>query len=162
MNKLSLDYQSRFKGKLLYDNEFLKSGAIDPDVQVHDEAERHPLSSAGSCINVLGSLTFKPIELTNFLNSFGLNINQVIKFPTGANIGGRVYQDKGYVIFEWVGPLSSPINEVGGKRGSRRTSIDAYVLAEIEGKLTQLLIEWKFTEGLSRPLELERFSGLQY
>ncbi len=65
------------------------------------------------------------------------------------------------MIFEWVGPQTSPINEKGGGRGFNRTSVDAFVIAKIHGKITQLLIEWKFTEGKSRPLTLEKFSGLR-
>ena len=77
------------------------------------------------------------------------------KFPTNCNVGGRTYSDRGHVVFEWVGPQKSPINERGGGRGYLRTSIDAYVIAKINGKIMQLLIEWKFTEGKSRAIALE-------
>ncbi len=90
---------------------------------------------------------------------FGLNMDEIYEFPCGANVGGRIYKDKGYAVFEWIGPQDSPINEKGGGRGSNRTSIDAFVIAKIDGRITQILIEWKFTEGKSRPLALGKFSG---
>lgn len=48
---------------------------------------------------------------------------------------------------------------MGGSLGHQRTSRYDYIIARINGKIAQLLIEWKFTEGQSRPLALERFSG---
>ncbi len=157
MSKLDLTYQNCFKDNLIFDPRIFQN--IDPVAKLHDETMGHPLSSAASCLNVLGSLQFHPDELKQYLNTFGLNITRLVEFPTRADVGGRVYNDKGYVVFEWIGPKKSPINEVGGGRGQRRTSVDAYIIAEIDNKITQLLIEWKFTEGISRPIALERFSG---
>ena len=59
----------------------------------------------------------------------------------------------------WIGPLRSPINERGGGRGFGRTSADAFLLGPIAGQVTQILVEWKFTEGVNRPLTLGRFCG---
>lgn len=157
MNKLTLEHQKQFSSRLLFDPSVLDR--IDRMVKVHEEAGGNPLSSAAACLNVIGSLSTDPKGLKKFLESFGLVIEELYEFPTGAELGGRVYQDRGYAIFEWVGPRKSPINEVGGGRGQRRTSVDAFVLARIGGKTTQLLIEWKFTEGQSRPLSLGRFCG---
>jgi hypothetical protein len=157
MDKLSLNFQERFMEKLIFDESILN--CIDPSVKLHQETLRHPLSSSASCINVLGSMIYQPLELKNFLNNFGLKITKLFPFPSGANIGGQSYIDKGYIVFEWIGPKISPINEKAGGRGFQRTSIDAFIIAEIEGKITQLLIEWKFTEGKSRPLVLEKFAG---
>ena len=159
MDKLTIEFQNQFKGKLIYDESVFYN--VDSHVKLHDETKGHPLSSAAACINVLGSLMFKPEELINFLNHFGLEIEMLYEFPTNANVGGRNYSDKGYVVFEWIGPQESPINEKGGGRGLQRTSVDAFVIAKIKGKITQLLIEWKFTEGKSRPLTLEKFSGFR-
>ena len=116
------------------------SDLIDPKVKLHNETLRHPLSSSASCINVLGSMINEPEELKDYLNNFGLNITRLIQFPTGANVGGEIYNDKGYIVFEWIGPKISPINEIGGGRGFQRTSIDAFVIAEIEGKITSFLL----------------------
>jgi len=157
MDKLSLDYQKRFGDKLIFDQGVFEN--IDSQAKLHGETKDNPLSSAASCLNVLGSLMNEPEELKSFLNHFNLDIETIIKFPSNSDVGGRIYKDKGYVVFEWIGPKKSPINEEGGGRGQNRTSIDAYVIAKIKGKITQLLIEWKFTEGKSRPLALERFSG---
>jgi hypothetical protein len=159
MDKLSYDFQNTYREKNIYDSAVFSH--IGKSVQIHGEARNNPLSSAASCLNVLGSMAQMPDDLLPYLNSFGLNIQKLIPFPTKTNVGEEIYNDTGYVIFEWIGPKVSPINEKGGGRGLNRTSIDAYVLAVIDGKITQLIIEWKFTEGKSRPLALERFSGLR-
>ena len=159
MDKLCKEFQNAYLGKNIYDSAVFNH--IAKSVNIHGEARKNPLSSAASCLNVLGSIAQKPDNLLPYLNSFGLNIQKLIPFPTGAKVGGEIYKDTGYVIFEWIGPKESPINERGGGRGLNRTSIDAYTLAMIDGKVTQLVIEWKFTEGKSRPLALERFSGLR-
>ncbi|MBW6491491.1 MAG: hypothetical protein K0B15_09905 [Lentimicrobium sp.] len=159
MNKLTIEFQAQFHDRLIYDPTILN--CIDPVVKLHDETLGNPLSSSAACLNVLGSLLHRPEELINFLNQFGLEIETIYEFPGNCVIGGRTYSDNGYVIFEWVGPQTSPINEKGGGRGFNRTSVDAFVIAKIKGKVTQLLIEWKFTEGKSRPLTLDKFSGLR-
>jgi hypothetical protein len=159
VDKLSIDFQKQFSDKLIFDRSILDR--IDPTAKLHDEALRHPLSSAGACLNVLGSLGSDKEGLKAYLNSFGFGITKVFDFPTGADVGGQVYNDRACVVFEWIGPRESPINERGGGRGLNKTSIDAYVIAEIDGKVTQLLIEWKFTEGSSRPIALNKFAGLR-
>ncbi len=157
MDKLTIEFQSQFHDRLIYYPAVFD--CIDPVVKLHDETKKHPLSSSAACFNVLGSLVHQPEELKNFLNQFGLEIETVYPFPSNSVVGDRNYSDSGYVIFEWVGPQISPINEKGGGRGFNRTSVDAFVIAKINGKITQLLIEWKFTEGKSRKLALEKFSG---
>jgi hypothetical protein len=157
MNKLSLEFQKQFASNLIFDPSVLER--IDPAVKLHDETMRHPLSSSASCLNVIGSLANKPVELIKFLNAFGLEIEELLEFPSPVSFGDRIYHDKGYAVFEWIGPHKSPINEPGGSRGQNRTSVDAFVLGIIHGKMTQILIEWKFTEGLSRKLTLGRFCG---
>ncbi len=166
MDKLTIDYQKKFEGKLIYDPEVLKR--IDPRVKLHEETESHPMSSSASCLNVLGSMGENPEDLKEFLNSFGLKIDRLIEFPYGAKVKGSGYEDcldyndRGYVVFEWIGPKRSLINEGSkGGRGNMRTSIDAFVLAKIEGKITQVLIEWKFIEGIFRPMKNFVFSGLR-
>lgn len=159
MSKLSLDFQKQFSDKLIFDRGVLDR--VDPMAKLHDEALRHPLSSAQACLNVLGTLGADKEELMAYLNGLGFNITQVFDFPTGVDVGGQVYKDQGCVVFEWIGPKESPINERGGGRGLNKTSIDAYAIAEIDGKVTQLLIEWKFTEGESRPIALNKFAGLR-
>jgi hypothetical protein len=157
MNKLSLNYQRQFEERLIFDKSIFKS--IDPRAKLHNQIKGNPLSSAASCLNVIGSLANRPDNLMKYLNSFGLEIETVFEFPSGADIEGLVYNDRGYVIFEWIGPQFSPICEKGGGRGLNRTSIDAFLITRIRGKITQLFIEWKFTEGISRPLVLNRFAG---
>jgi hypothetical protein len=104
-------------------------------------------------------LSSDPEGLKGYLNALGIPASKVYEFPSGADVGGQVYNDSGCVVFEWVGPKASPINEKGGGRGLKRTSVDAFIIVEIDGVVTQLLIEWKFTEGMSRPIVLNKFGG---
>jgi hypothetical protein len=159
MNKLSAEYQQAFADRNIFDESVLDR--IDPKAKLHAETRSNPLSSAASCLNVLGVLSSDPEGLKGYLNALGIPVTKVFEFPTGADIGGQVYNDRGCVVFEWVGPKASPINEKGGGRGLNRTSVDAFIIAEIDGLVTQLLIEWKFTEGKSRPIVLNKFGGLK-
>ena len=118
------------------------------------------MSSAAACINVIGGIATNKADLIAFLNHFGLGVEDIIPFEKGATYGRRTYNDQGNVILEWVGPLVSPILEVGGSRGHLRTSVDAYILAVIGGTVTQLLIEWKFTECYDTPRQLQKFAGV--
>ena len=101
MDKLTKEFQNQFKDRLIYDESVFYN--VDSHVKLHDETKGHPLSSAAACINILGSLMFKPEELIIFLNYFGLEIEEFYEFPTNANVGGRNYADKGYVVFEGTG-----------------------------------------------------------
>ena len=157
-NKLSGSYQSNWASYQIYDPNVIDN--VDRNVQLHNQIT-NGRSSAASCINVLGHLgtTGKETDLISFLNYFGLNVTSIVPFPTGVDINGEKYNDKGNVVFEWIGPKESLINERGGKRGQNRTSIDAYILVKIDGKVTQLLIEWKFTETYHSEQHLRKFSG---
>jgi hypothetical protein len=116
-------------------------------------------SSAAACFNVLGYLNHNPNDIIPFFNQIGLNIQKVIDFPHPVVYGGKRYDDEGPIVFEWIGPKKSPINEKDGSRGQRRTSIDAYMLAEVNGKITQLFIEWKFTETYNSVSNTHKFGG---
>lgn len=153
--KLTRSYQKKWNNNHLFNQDVVNN--ISPDVQLHKEIH-NVLSSAASCLNLFGNLNEK--ELLNFLNRFDLQIQEIIPFPSKSNVDGQIYDDIGNVIFEWIGPKKSPINERGGKRGQNRTSIDAFVLARIEGKITQLLIEWKFTESYNSVDQTQKFSGI--
>jgi hypothetical protein len=156
-SKLAREFQDQFTDRLFYDKTVFNNVG-DPDV-LHDQTMKNPLSSSAACINVLGSLANDPKGLMVFLNTFDLKIEEILPFPTGVDVGGRIYNDSGYVVFEWVGPKKSPIKEVGGGRGKQRTSIDGFVIGRIGGAICQIFIEWKFTEGKSYPLTLGLFSG---
>jgi len=157
-NKLTIEYQNRWSDKPFYDNSLFNG--IDEKVTLHKELN-NLMSSQAACLNVFGSLNRSPNDIIRFLNYFSLNITRVIDFPTGVNVDGEIYNDKGPIIFEWIGPRSSPIYERSGSRGIYRTSIDAYLLAEIDNKITQLLIEWKFTENYSSDAYTHKFTGLE-
>jgi hypothetical protein len=157
MNKLTTEFQKQFSAHLIFDESVFER--IDTAAKLHDETKRHPLSSSAACLNVIGSIATDPAELIKFLASFGLEIEELYEFPCPLLFGNRTYHDKGYVIFEWIGPQESPINEPGGGRGQNRTSVDAFLLGKVHRRTTQILIEWKFTEGLSREIALGRFCG---
>jgi len=159
MEKLTAEYQKKFSDRLFFNDAVLSS--VDPSAMLHGESKTNPLSSAAACMNVLGSLMFDKEDLKGYLNALGLGVTKVYEFPIGADVGGQVYNDKGCVVFEWIGPKASPISEKGSDRGQYRTSIDAFIIAEIDGLTTQLVIEWKFTEGRSRPIVLNKFGGLK-
>lgn len=161
LSKLTHQFQDTYTANKthIYNDDVFKH--IDPVVKIHDEASGNALSSAAACLNVLGSLAQMPNDLLAYLQAMNIPATKLYPFPAGANVGGEIYNDSGYVVFEWIGPKSSTINERDGKRGMNRTSVDAYILCEIDGKVTQLIIEWKFTEGNSRPLALNRFAGLK-
>lgn len=156
MDKLSKSYQEKWNNKSFYNDKIIDN--IDKAVQLHQDI-KSGVSSAAACINVLGNLS--KLDLINYLNSFDLSIDDIVEFPTDANIGGEIYNDKGLVVFEWIGPKKSPINEKGGMRGSRKTSVDGLVIAKINNKITQILIEWKFTESYSSEDKIQKFAGFK-
>jgi hypothetical protein len=132
---------------------------IDRNAKLHEQTKHHPLSSCAALLNVIGSISTNPEELKRFLSSFGLEVQDLYEFASPFEFEGMAYRDRGYVIFEWIGPRVSPINETGSSRGQHRTSIDAFMLGKVNGKTTQVLVEWKFTEGLSRKLAMGKFCG---
>lgn len=157
VSKLSETFQQKWKDKPFYDEAILNT--IDKEVNLHAEV-RNARSSAAACINVIGNIAKNKRDLIVFLNEFNIGIEDIISFPSGASFDGQQYNDSGNVVFEWVGPKRSLLHEVGGSRGQRRTSIDAFVLAKIDGKTTQLLIEWKFTESYNGKSYVQRFAGI--
>ena len=157
VSKLSETFQQEWKDKHFYDEAILDT--IDEKV-LHTETKINVRSSAAACINVIGNIAKKKRDLVAFLNEFNLSVEDIISFPSGASFNGEQYIDSGNIVFEWIGPRRSPLNEVGGSRGQRRTSIDAFVLANIDGKITQLFIEWKFTEKYNSQENLQLFAGV--
>lgn len=156
--KFERPYLQKWNANQFFDHAVTRS--IGSSVKLHDECLTNPKSSAAACLNVLGNLSSRPNDLIMFLNQFGLGVTEVMPFPSGENIEGEIYDDKGLVVFEWMGPGKSPINETYGRRGENRTSVDAYVLANIDGRVTQILIEWKFTESYLQPKHTNLFRGL--
>lgn len=158
INKLTRVYQDHWSDKPIFNSSLLND--IDKKVTLHKDIN-NPMSSAAACLNVLGNLNRSTEDIKRFFNYFYLDIKQVIDFPTGVNVNGEIYNDKGPIIFEWIGPRSSPIYEKSGSRGKYKTSVDAYFLAKIDNKITQLLIEWKFTENYSSAIYQHKFTGLE-
>jgi hypothetical protein len=156
LDKLKDNFQERFKDKQFVNKNILTG--ISSSVKLHNEL-KHIRSSAASCLNVCGYLNQHQEDIIPFFKQFGLNIQRVIDFPKNINYEGEIYDDEGPIVFEWIGPKRSPINEKGGSRGQNRTSIDAYMLAKINGKITQLLIEWKFTETYNSESYAHKFGG---
>lgn len=156
MNKLTDEYQKKFTNQKFVNNQ-VRNGISDK-VKLHEEIN-NVRSSAAACLNVMGYLNQHQKDIIPFFNKIRLNIQTVIPFPSNVNFEGIIYDDKGPIVFEWIGPKKSPINEKGGSRGQNRTSIDAFMLAEIDGKVAQLLIEWKFTEQYNSESYTHKFGG---
>ena len=156
MDKLDAIYQNKFSSRQFTNN--LVLAGISKNVKLHDEIN-NVRSSAAACINVFGYLNQNQSDIIPFFKVFGLQIDEVLQFPQKADLSGEIYDDQGPIVFEWIGPKKSPINEVGGSRGQNRTSIDAYLLVKINGIITQLLIEWKFTETYNSESYIHKFGG---
>jgi hypothetical protein len=156
MSKLEDVFQQKFANKQFFNESVLKG--ISKSVKLHDEVN-NVRSSAAACLNVMGYLNQHQKDIIPFFSYFGIQIEEVIPFPQNVNVGDEIYDDKGPIVFEWIGPKKSPINEKGGSRGQNRTSIDAFMLAKIFGKTTQIFIEWKFTENYSSESYNHKFSG---
>ena len=154
----SLDIE-KVKKNLVSDEilEILKRGRI----KAHNGLGS-PRSSQASCLNFWFPYT-KPENkkgLLKVLRSIGIEAEDIITIGPNWNFNGTLYRDYGNVIFEWIGPEKSPIGEENGfMRGHHRTSIDAYILAIVDGKVTQILIEWKFTEHYSSRCNTGKFLG---
>ena len=157
MNKLTEDYQKKFSNQYFVNTQILEG--ISKSVKLHPEALGNVRSSAAACMNVLGYLNQHQEDIIPFFKKIGLNLQTVIPFPSNVNFDGRIYDDIGPIVFEWVGPGKSLINEKGGSRGQNMTSIDAFFLAKIEGKITQIIIEWKFTEQYNSESYAHKFGG---
>ena len=158
-NKLSIEYQSRWADRQFFDRSVLDYIDLE-HVTLHREVY-NPMSSQASCLNVMGYLNHHPDDIKSFFSGFSIDITEVIDFPTGVDLGGEIYNDKGPIVFEWIGPRRSPIHERGGSRGSLRTSIDAYLLVIVSNRVTQLLVEWKFSENYNTEGCSHKFAGIQ-
>ena len=181
MNVLSHEFQEQFKNKQFINNSIpymLKKSGIKGHNGLYN-----PLSSQACCINFFYPFIEEKQKesLKQLLFALGIEVDSVItikpnsKFydenayrqtnlfvTTETSEDDRIikYPDGGNVLFEWIGPYKSPTGENSGYlRGHHRTSIDAYILAYIKGKVTQLLIEWKFTESYSSRQNTGKFLG---
>jgi hypothetical protein len=81
--------QQPYQDRQFY-NEQVKAG-ISKHVKLHDAIE-NPASSAAACLNVLGYLNQHPQFIQPFSRHFGLDIDEVIEFPTGANLGASTWR----------------------------------------------------------------------
>ena len=157
---LTKDYQMKFKENNLFSDQIyaiLKKGGI----RLH-KGISSPLSSQASCFNFWYPF-IKPEnkeQLQELLLCLGLKVDEVLTIKPNSIFEDTLYKDGGNVIFEWIGPKKSPIGEEDGYlRGHHRTSIDAYILTKINRKVTQILIEWKFTESYSSKSNTGKFLG---
>lgn len=159
MNKLSKEYQKKWEDNPLFDAkivEKIKSFGIKD----HPEL-KNVMSSQGACMNVLGFLA-EPVNknlLLEFIRKCGIQADDIIEINESYSKKFNLnYHGEGLLIFEWIGPRVSIINEGNrGGRGFQRTSTDAYLLIKQGSNIIQVLIEWKFTESyLNTP---NRFFG---
>lgn len=157
---LSKDYQMKFKSKNLISNEIYKIFQ-NSGIKLH-KGISSPLSSQASCFNFWYPFIKEENkeQLKELLLCLGLKVDEVITIKPNSMFEDTLYKDGGNILFEWIGPNKSPIGEEDGYlRGHHRTSIDAYILTKINGKVTQILIEWKFTESYSSRSNTGKFLG---
>ncbi len=122
-------------------------------IQWHQHSN-HALSSQVCCVNFFAPLMRRPETLARVIGS-ALGIATPQMLPVGRNAGGDIFVD-----FEWVG-LENHLGEwpETGRvtRGANATSADAIVrMADPEGTITTILIEWKYTESYGTPLDPKR------
>jgi len=101
----------------------------------------HILSSQIQCLNFLFALRKDKNTSLKLAQLFDEEINNVLPV-----IGD---QDESFIAFEFVYENEKLINETddGSQRGCFCTSIDAFIIAEKNGKKLLIPIEWKFTES---------------
>lgn len=123
----------------------------DSPIQWHRH-KNHALSSQVCCVNFLGPLMHRPDLLASVTES-ALGVDSPQMVPVSKDRHGTDI----FVDFEWIGAEDHlgewPING-RATRGANATSADAAVRFRApEGKLTTVLIEWKFTESYGQPID---------
>ncbi|MEI8390526.1 MAG: hypothetical protein WCG23_11670 [bacterium] len=157
---LTKDYQEKWQGNNLISPKMwgiLKKNRITAHTGINS-----PISSQACCMNFWYPFIAEEQKenLRDFLEVFGIKAEKILSFKPNSTFYDCVYPDSGNVLFEWIGPIRSPIGENDGyMRGCHRTSIDAYILAKVNGKNTQILIEWKFTESYASRHNTGKFLG---
>lgn len=160
MNVLSKEHQEKWRNHQFISSEVLsliKRNGIKAHTGINN-----PISSQAACMNFWYPFIEERQKenLRSFLECFGIYAEKILTIKPNSTFYDAIYKDSGNVLFEWIGPCKSPIGENDGYlRGCHRTSIDAYILAKINGKVTQILIEWKFTESYSSKHNTGKFLG---
>lgn len=124
----------------------------------------HGLSSQVCCLNVLAPLARRP-ELLARVVYRALGVPEPEMMPVETEPDGQAL----YVGFEWTG-RSNYLSEwpPGGTatRGANATSADAVLRFRSGGRVTTVLVEWKYTESYGAPLDpvgnptrLRRYTG---
>ena len=119
-------------------------------IQWHQH-KNHALSSQVCCVNFLGPLMHRADLLAPVMQS-ALGIDHLQMVPVSKDRHGTDI----FVDFEWIGAENHlgewPAN-CRATRGANATSADAAVRFRApDGKLTTVLIEWKFTESYGQPI----------
>ena len=121
------------------------------NISWHPQSD-HCLSSQGCCLNFLMPLADRPYELGKVL-SHALGLDGVEPLPIDEGYG----DETSYVAFEWAG-AGNLLDEARGrgtpKRGSNSTSVDAMVHFLHKGRKHIALIEWKYAENDTGPVEV--------
>jgi len=108
----------------------------------------HLLDSQVQCVNTLLSLAAQPDLGLAFARTVEPQAHELVEVEDGS-----------VVAFEWIGARDY-LGERRGRpaaRGRFTTSIDAFLVARrVDGGLTGIIVEWKFTESYDRPV---RFRG---
>ena len=111
----------------------------------------HLLDSQVQCVNTLLSLAAQPDRGLAFARSVEPQAHELVEVEDGS-----------VVAFEWIGARDY-LGERRGRpaaRGRFTTSIDAFLVARrVDGGLTGIIVEWKFTESYSWPVPYIRRNG---
>jgi hypothetical protein len=99
--KITKEYQEKYRNNQFYNEKICQRNGISKNVKLHDEIN-NPLSSAAACLNVMGYLNQNQDKIIPFFNYFGLDIENILSFPSGVNLHGENYDDKGPIVFEWI------------------------------------------------------------
>ena len=124
----------------------------------------HGLSSQVCCLNILAPLARRPELLARVVHR-ALGVAEPEMMPVETGPDGQPL----YVGFEWTG-RSDYLSEwpSGGTatRGANATSADAVLRFRTGGRVTTVLVEWKYTETYGAPLDpvgnptrLRRYTG---
>jgi len=114
----------------------------------------HLISSQIQCLNFLFALRKDADTVLKLVQLFDSEIEVVL--PTINDT------DESYIAFEFTYKNDELLGETdaGGRRGTKCTSIDAFIIAQKEGKKILIPIEWKYTEsyldGENKALEYRR------
>jgi hypothetical protein len=130
----------------------------DNDISWWGDNEKYPtghlLSSQIQCLNYLFALRKDHDAVLELVQIFDSEIDSVLSTIND--------HDEGFIAFEFAYKNEELLeeNDFGSKRGTKCTSIDAFIIAKRNKERILIPIEWKYTEkytdGENKALEYEK------